>query len=431
MIAQVTIGGQVLDPGLVAARNIVVTHGRDRVTDGPEPSTADLALLVASPTLPGWSAGNSLTIAHDTGPLFSGRITDLTMVHVDTRERGLCALITLTAVGPTAALGVRVVGDEPWPAESGAVRANRILALADVPYTIDGDVDPIIVPRDVDAQPALGLLEELAVSTGAAVFDTPDGQVVYQAVSGRARPIIRFRWQDFDPAMRWSDFDPAFTWAGAPPSFADWISPDSELPVELPADTVEWEPAWNLTEAEVINHARVGYGVPADGTEQAYVDLADPQSQSDHGTRYRYVGTQLAEQAAANDRVTHIITTQARPRWALPAVVVILDLIRDTNPALYTAVLGLLCGDHVTIHGLPQPAPAGDWPAICEGWTYQYWKTRGGTEHERMTLAVSDVLASLAVMTWNDYPALFTWADHKAYLTWVDLTSPDVLTGVS
>ena len=423
MITTVTIGGSVVDPGRVTARSIVVTHGRDRVTDGPEPSTAHLTLLVPAPGMPAWTSGNSLTIGHATGPLFAGRVTDLTMVHVDTVEHGMCALLTLTAVGPVAALGVRVVGDEPWPAESGAQRASRILTLAHVAHSIDGDVDPRVVARDVDAQPALGLLEDLAVTTGAAVFDTPNGTVVYQAISGRARPVFGYRWEDFPPGDTWADFDPAMTWA----DFADWISPASDLPILLPAGAVEWEPAWNLTESEVINHARVGYGVPADGSQQEYAEAVDETSRVAHGTRYRYIGSQLADQTDAADRAGHIVTTQARPRWAMPSVVVLLDLIRDSDPTLYTSVMGLLCGDHVIVHGLPQPAPAIDWAAICEGWTYQYWKTDHGTEHERTTLALSDPLASLAVMTWSDYPALYRWSDHPTPLIWSDLTTPTVL----
>ena len=423
MITTVTIGGHPIDPGRVTARSIVVTHGRDRVTDGPEPSTAHLTLLVPAPGMPGWTSGNSLTIAHDLGPLFTGRVTDLTMVHVDTVGHGMCALITLTAAGPVAALGVRVVGDEPWPAETGAQRAERILTLAGVGHSIDGAVDPLVVPRDVDAQPALTLLEELAGSTGAAVFDTPTGTVVYQAISGRARPVFGYRWQDFPPTDTWSGFPPTMLWA----DFDGWISPDSDLPTLLPAAAVEWEPAWNLTEAEVINHARIGYGVPADGSQQEYAEAVDETSQAAHGTRYRYIGTQLADPSDAADRAGHIISTQARPRWAMPSVVVLLDLIRESDPTLYTNVLGLLCGDHVIVHGLPQPAPAIDWPAIVEGWTYQYWKTDHGTEHERTTLALSDPLASLAVIAWTDYPPLYRWSDHPTPLSWSDLTTLTVL----
>lgn len=427
MIASIAIGGSVLDPDRVVAESIVVTHGRRRATDGPEPGSANLALLVPAPDMPAWGTGNSLTIGHDSGPLFTGRVTDLTMTHVDTREHGMCALIRLTAMGPAAVLGVRVVGDEPWPVETGAARAQRILTLAGVAHSIDGATDPLVLARDVDAQPALGLLDELAGSTGAAVFDTPAGTVVYQAISGRARPIVPFMWQDFDAAFTWDDFDPAMTWAGDPPSFADWISPTSEPPVRLPAGAIEWEPAWNLTEAEVVNHARVGYGLPPEGEQQAYAESVDAASIADHGRRYTYLGSVLAEQADAADRAGHIVTTQARPRWAMPEAVVLLDLIRDPDPALYGQVLGLLCGDHVIIQGLPQPAPAVDWPAICEGWTYQFWKTEHGTEHERVALALSDPLASLAVMRWDDYPAIYTWADHPAYLTWSDLTSTTIL----
>ena len=106
-------------------------------------------------------------------------------------------IFTVTAAGPLAALGVRKVGDEPWPQEIGLARAERILTLAEVPWATDGVVDVQVLPRDVDAQPALGVLQDLAGETSAAVFDVPHGEVIYQALSGRSRPVFPYRWEDF------------------------------------------------------------------------------------------------------------------------------------------------------------------------------------------------------------------------------------------
>jgi hypothetical protein len=332
-----------------------------------------------------------------------------------TPDRGL---FQMTAAGALAALGVRRVGDAPWPLETGTARATRILAAAAVPYKVVTHTDLWVLPRDVDAQPAAGLLDELTAATGAAVFDTPTGVVVYQPLQSRSR-IRPWMWRDFTTET-WDVTDPALTWDAAPPTVADWISTSSQMPVVLPAETVVWEPEWTSQEGAVINHVRIGYGVAEE--EQDAVELEDSASILQHGRRYLYEGTPLATAGDATTRATRILTTQAAERWEIGDVQVSLA---DLPAGLRAEVVGLLCGDQVVLQGMPQPAPAIDWSAILEGWTYTHTGS-GGTVVEQMSLALSDPLLSLMVMVWNDYPALFVWTDHGT-LFWSDLDDVDIL----
>jgi hypothetical protein len=136
-----------------------------------------------------------------------------------------------------------------------------------------------------------------------------------------------------------------------------------------------------------------------------------------------YLGTQLAALVDGNARASHIITTQATERWQIGEVTVALPLL---DPATHTAALGLVCGDHVTLQGLPQPAPAIDWTGIVEGWTYTQWEA-GGAMREQLVLSLSDPLLSLAVMRWDDYPTTYLWSQHPAHLTWDDLETVNIL----
>jgi len=420
MITTVTVGGVTLDPGMVLAE-AQISHGRQSVG---EPTAASVATIRVEHrgAMPTWHGGDVLTVDHVTGRLFSGRVTDCTLEH-GLDESGSYGTFIVTAAGGVARLGLRVVGDEPFPQEPGSARAERILQLAEVPYVIDGPADAEILPRDVDAQPALGLLEGLAADTSAAVFDLPTGEVVYQSLSGRNRPVVPYMWSDFPPGDTWAGMDPTLSWAGAPPSIAEWPSPTSEFPVDLPGSVVLWGPQWQSSEGTVINHIRVGYGA-ASGSDQATTELIDQASVDGHGRRYVYLGTQLALLADAQARAQKVISTQSQDRWALDDVDVQLDLLDETQ---YAAVMALTCGDHVVLHDLPSPSPASDWPAIVEGW--QYIETaNAGTRLEQITLLLSDPLHSLAVMRWDEYPTLYTWAEHPTYLTWADLTSPDMLT---
>lgn len=412
MITSILVEDVPQDLALMPAQ-VTVLHGRSGVKDGPEASSATLLWLHDEPTMPGWVNGDTVKIVGDTGPLFTGRIVEARLEHGIRTDGTTYGLFTVTCAGAVAALGYRFVGDEPWPAESGAARADRILDLAEVPYLIDGQADPMVMPRDVDRRAARELLEELAQSTAAAVVDLPTGEVVYQPMKERARPVHDFPWADFDPAFTWSQFDPAMTWQ----DFDSWYSNDSEFPLAIPAAAVGFEPTWGVTAADILNHVRVGYG-PTD-PEQAYTEATDPASITRHGRRYQYFGTQLQNVADAQAYASWILTTSSIGRWALDDIDVHLDLLDEPTRA---AVLALTCGDHITVGNMPAPAPAIVAEGIVEGWTYVTWGDRGGM-FERLRLHTSALLESLAVPQWSDYPPGFMWSDHSPLLSWADIVS--------
>ena len=102
--------------------------------------------------------------------VFAGRITDLTAQIVD--KAGTLG-VTVTAVDQLADLENRYVGDVPWLAEPFATRVGRITAAAGV--TVPASIDPRLAPltvswRDVDHQPAGGLLAELAAGVDAVLW---------------------------------------------------------------------------------------------------------------------------------------------------------------------------------------------------------------------------------------------------------------------
>jgi hypothetical protein len=204
MITTVTVNGAPLDPCQVLAE-VTVLHGRLGFGESAEPMSATVRVEQPAGAMPPWQSGDVITLDGDAGRMFTGRIVDRSLTHFTDTDGSNWGRFTVTASGPLAVLGLRRIGDDPWPQETGTARATRILTEAGTPWQVDGDVDLLVLPRDVDAQPAAGLLEELASWTSAAVFDTPDGEVVYQALSGRARPVIPYMWSDFPPPMTWDD----------------------------------------------------------------------------------------------------------------------------------------------------------------------------------------------------------------------------------
>jgi len=102
--------------------------------------------------------------------VFAGRITDMAAV-IDDADGTF--RVDVTAVDQLADLENRYVGDVPWLAEPFADRVDRILAAADVsvPAVIDERIRPLMVTwRDVDHQPAAGLIGELADGVDAVLW---------------------------------------------------------------------------------------------------------------------------------------------------------------------------------------------------------------------------------------------------------------------
>jgi hypothetical protein len=121
--------------------------------------------------------------------VFSGRITDVTA----SWDESLGApIVGVSAVGFTADLENRIIGDVPWVVESAQVRAQRIVTLSGLPISLVVDATvagTLMTWRDADAQGATGLLKEIATSV--------DG-VLWPAVHQSLGAYLRIE----DPALR-------------------------------------------------------------------------------------------------------------------------------------------------------------------------------------------------------------------------------------
>ena len=142
------------------------------------PAGITWAGLGATPTWQDLAAAwvdDLVVLAPDTGALrtgyvASGRITDLEARY----ELGLGAtVVDVIAQSHLAELNNRYVGDVPWLEEGLSARFAKIVTASGqaIPWTVDPTVSALPVSwRDVDNQPALRLLQELATSCGGALW---------------------------------------------------------------------------------------------------------------------------------------------------------------------------------------------------------------------------------------------------------------------
>lgn len=366
-----------------------------------DPEIAAAAAELADPSVPPptvlTATGQRVSVA-DGGARHTGRITDIGLTH---DEHG--AVQDIISTGALAVWGRARIGDEPWPQESVAERAARIAALVGLPVVVEGGADLQVIGRDVDSQPGIRVLTDLADSTGGWLWDDADGIVHLQALDARKVGSTTVLWSQEPAAATWADLD-GTTWDGDD-------APGPYMPVNLQCHDIGWEPVWKQT-LEFVNKVTVKWGpAPSEG-EQAQVTVTDPDSIADLGESSVTITSSLAEEGDALELAGLILTRSSRPRWNLGQVDV--DFA-DLDPGTAAALLNAAPGTRITVNGLPQPAPHGTaFPGVLEGWA----ETIGAGGGRAMTLWLSHIEESLALPTWDAEPPTAPWT--AATTTWED-----------
>lgn len=362
MIKGVTIAGTSWALDQVLA-DVTIRQGRQAWDAQPQAATATITLWDAPADLPpSVGVGNQLTLTTTQGAArFTGRVTDSTVTFPDPYQG---ARVTLTAVGPLAELGRVYVGAEDWPEEAATARVARLFAAAGVTAGVcecPPAHDYLVAARPASRDTALAVLTQLATTMGAAIYDTPTGEVVVQSLHARG----------------------------------------SAAALDLPAASVAFAPAWRQA-WEVENSVRVKY----QGGELVETSAS---SIATWGLRENTIETTLATVAAARDRGLSRLTRLAQPRWHLGEVTT--NILPHELPLAPGQLLNVAPDQALA---LPLPAH----PMVVEGWTDQQ---RGDTW--TTTLYLSDGVLSFAQLKWTGVPPTYTWATIKPTTAWANATT--------
>jgi len=359
-----------------------IRHGRSSSSGQPEASTITMDIsvdtdLAAMPA--GLEVGSGIrvfvTVPAGESQRFWGRVTDINYGWDDVGEDTPNALVAqVSAAGPLADLGRRVVGDTPWPQELDGARVTRILTAAGInPDPVVNDPGTVqILARDIDAQAALDLANTVADDSMGVVWETRDGQVLYADASHR-RGI--------------------------------------GVTLTLDACDLLVSPTWSRNTDGLVNLASVGYGVPPEGEEQPRYVASSAASQTRYG-RYEYTrATQLADLTAATTLANILVARNATPVWVFSDLPV---AVADLDPAETWSLLTLDMHSLLIVTGLPR---AGNAPSSAylwvEGWTEQL---EAGI-HE-LDLVISDYCRTAPPPRWDDLPAAWTWDTVSTSVTW-------------
>lgn len=165
---------------------LVFTWGRSTVVDQPEIGTCTFVIReqvnvgttpMGSLIEPGAKVAVWIEATAPDGREISMMVWSGAVVTATGQTAGDHAItVSITATETGAQLADKTIGDEPWAVEPAEARAQRILTLADtdtLPIRVDSTVGDILLSRlDVDSQPPLDLLHNIAQSVGGVLWST-------------------------------------------------------------------------------------------------------------------------------------------------------------------------------------------------------------------------------------------------------------------
>lgn len=347
--------------------------------------------------------------------VFSGRITDLD-VQYDDAVGG--ARVAVTSADFTADLENVIVGDQPWNVEAMADRFNRILALSapNIPATIPSRLGSIPVTyRDVDAQPAAGLLSDLAV--------TVDG-VLWSAVHQVTGPYLYVE----DPSARQTQYVLSQP-GGAGTKVIIVLGPIVAPTLALDACDVLRDPVhWLQTSADVASRVSVTWRVQGidqstnlPTTSDSAVMVRDASVESIYGVRGVSVTTDLQAASDATGVAQQILERASSTAYRASGLTVD-DSILTPTADLVNLVSTLLDGTArnglpLRLTNLPWWSPPGANAAVfLEGGAYTF-------DHGMwdLDLTVSNATGVRNSIPWNRVPSGYRWVDMATSITWNSL----------
>lgn len=381
-------------------------------TLGATPVWSDLGMLHVDDLLmlapPGGAARS--------GSVFSGRVTDMTAEY----DAG-GTIVGVTAQDDLAEFANRYIGATPWGAESLNSRFSRIMTEAGqaINWSVDAGVRSAPISyRDVDNQPAAGLLQELAKSVAGALWE---------ATSITSGPFLRLEDVNARVAL-------LLLGMGADGLVHITVSPDAAgKSIVLSACSVLLDPVrWEQDSTDASSRVALTWldqvvdpGPPEvirPTSREILVVDADVEAQT--GQRRVGVSTQLSDAAYSDTVANAYLARLAQPGWRVSGLTIDLSA-EDLTPDMLGTVMTVL--DGVTRVGLgiiltdmPEWSPAGnaaDQALYLEGG--RFTNTDGAWVLELVTSSAYG--QGKAAVNWNQLPVDWSWDEFGPEVDWDDL----------
>jgi hypothetical protein len=372
----VTVDG--VDFSSKAINAVSVTYGRSSYWEQARAGYATVEIVNWDDTDYAFEINDSVVVTVDNASavartVFTGKVTNITsrMVAVGSVEE--VAVITLTAVGPFAAMSRKIIGGSGYAKQMDSARMSAIFTDAGV--TVDVVDTPGIYEFTVISDFSTDAYSTAAKYAGMAngyIYETADGKVGF---ANESRRIVDVN---------------ANGYMAIPENYILWRSVSSSKSL-----------------GDVLNSITLSYKA------NASVNASDTTSQGLYGVLGATIATELENLSEAQELADKYVALRRVPQINMSSFTVQLDS-PNVSSADLDDLIQMTMGKAISISGLPVPLNPINYYGFVEGWILQVTRNQAA-----ISLNTSEASYSIQPTRWQDVNATLAWNAVGAAVQWV------------
>jgi hypothetical protein len=371
----VTVDG--VDYSSKTINSVSVTYGRTSYWEQARTGYSTVEIVNWDDTDYAFEINDDLVITVDNASatprtVFTGKVTNIAsrMVAVGTVEE--VAVITLTAVGPFAAMSRKIIGTSAYSKELDSDRMSQIFTDAGV--TVDVVDTPGIYEFTSSAANPLDAYASAAKYASMAngyIYETADGKVGFANESRRTIDVTASGY------------------------------------MEIPEDYILWRSvSSNKSLGDILNEIRLSYKA------NAVVTASDATSQGLYGLLGAQINTELELMSEAQELADKYVALRRVPRLNMSSFTIQLDS-PNVSSADLDDLLQMTMGKAIEINNLPIPLIPTNYYGFVEGWILQVSRNQAV-----ISLTTSESSYSIQPTRWQDVDAALAWNAVGAAVQW-------------
>ena len=360
-----------------AVNTVSITFGRTSYWEQARAGIASVEIANWDNTDYGFEINDSVVIKVDNATptartVFTGKITNVATRMAAVGSVNEVSLITISAVGPFAAMSRKIIGGSGYVKQMDSVRMSAIFTDAGV--TVDVVDSPGIYEfTDIAAfsADAYSTAAKYASMANGYIYETADGEVGFANESRRTIDVA------------------ASGYKAIPENYILWRSVSSGKGLQ-----------------DILNAITLTYKA------NATVTSSDATSQGLYGLLGASISTELHNLSEAQELADKYVALRRVPRLNMSAFTIQLDS-PNVSDADLDVFLQMTMGKAISISGLPVPLMPTNYYGFVEGWTLNISRVQTSLQ-----LVTTDSTYSLTPTRWQDVDPATAWSAVGATVQW-------------
>jgi hypothetical protein len=357
--------------------SISVNYGRQSYWEQARAGTATVEIVNWDNSDYGFEINNSIVITVDNASatartVFTGKVTNIATRMAAVGSVQEVSLITISAVGPFAAMSRAIIGSSGYSKELDSVRMTNIFTDAGV--TVDVVDTPGIYEFalvDAFSADAYSTAAKYAGMANGYIYETTAGEIGFANESRRTIDVT------------------ASGYMTIPENYILWRSVSS-----------------NKSLGDILNSITLSH------RNNATVTASDATSEGLYGPLGASVTTELHNLSEAQELADKYVALRRVPRLNMSSFSIQLDSPNISSADL-DSFLQMTMGKAISISGLPVPLMPTNYYGFVEGWSLAVSRTQAG-----ISLTTSESSYSIQPTRWQDVSAALIWSGVGGTVQW-------------